>query len=333
MKNEMTGIVVTVARDRRSLAQPFVIARGSITDVEFVTVRISSGGHVGRGECCPVPHFGESVEGVVELAERYGRLLSEGAEWDDLHDQCPAGAARNAIDCAHWDWRAKSEGQPAWELLGLPRPAPTVTAFTIGIDTPERMAERARTAAAKHALLKIKLGAPGDIDRIRAVRAAAPIATLIADANEGWTAEELDQALPVLAECGFEMLEQPFKAGQDRLLEGVARLVSIAADESCHVAADVARIAPFYDMVNIKLDKTGGLTEASRLLDTAHAAGLETMVGCMLGTSLAMAPALLLAARCRYADLDAPLLMGSDCESHLIYDRGVVGPPLAALWG
>ena len=330
----MTRFIVKVAPERRPLARPFVIARGTITDVEFVTVKLTADGHTGWGESCPVPYFGESVEGVIALARETGKALARGKDWLDIHDRCPPGAARNALDCAWWDWQAKSRHIAAWELLGLPKPVPTVTAFTIGIDTPDTMGARAAAAAAKHSLLKIKLGtAGGDVERIRAVRAAAPLATLIADANEGWTVDDLALAMPVLAECGFAMLEQPFKAGQDAALAGITRLMPIAADESCHVAADMARIAPFYDMVNVKLDKTGGLTEALRLLDAARAAGKEAMVGCMLGTSLAMAPALLLAGRCRYADLDAPLLMGSDRDAALIYDGDRVSPPTPALWG
>lgn len=329
----MTAITASVVVERRPLVRPFVIARGSIADVEFVTVTLSADGCTGRGESCPVPHFGESVAGVVALAREWTALLEAGQGWMALHDQCPAGAARNAIDCAWWDLRAKREARPAWMLLDLPDPRETVTAFTIGIDTPDVMGDRAETAAKSHSLLKVKLGARDDVARIRAVRAAAPAATLIADANEGWSPAEFAVAMPVLAECGYAMLEQPFKVGQDRLLDGVTRLLPIAADESCHVAADIAQIAPFYDMVNVKLDKTGGMTEAVRVLDAARAAGLDAMVGCMLGTSLAMAPALLLAARCRFADLDAPLLMGSDRDPCLSYRDGTVAPPPPALWG
>jgi L-alanine-DL-glutamate epimerase-like enolase superfamily enzyme len=329
----MTQFTINVAVERRPLARPFVIARGTITDVEFVTVSLSANGVTGRGESCPVPHFGESVAGVVALAREWAAALADGKDWPTLHDRVTAGAARNAIDCAWWDWRAKSEARPAWALLGLPKPELTTTAFTIGIDTPDTMGNRASAAAKAHQLLKVKLGAPDDLARIRAVRAAAPDATLIADANEGWSPAEFAAAMRVLVECGYAMLEQPFPAGQDRLLHGVERRLPIAADESCHVAADVARIAPFYDMVNVKLDKTGGMTEAVRLLDAAQAAGLDAMVGCMLGTSLAMAPALLLAGRCRYADLDAPLLMGSDRDPALTYRDGTVAPPSPALWG
>lgn len=329
----MTRFSVTVATERRPLARPFVIARGTINEVEFVTVTLAAAGAIGRGESCPVPHFGESVDGVVARAREWAVRLEQGEEWPALHDHCLPGAARNAIDCAWWDWRAKATGRPAWALLDLPAPQTIVTAFTIGIDAPDAMGDRAAVAARAHRLLKVKLGAFGDPARIRAVRAAAPHATLIADANEGWSVDDFAAAMPVLAECGYAMIEQPFRAGQDRLLEGVTRLIPVAADESCHVAGDVARIAPFYDMVNVKLDKTGGLTEAVRLLDTARAAGLEAMVGCMLGTSLAMAPALLLASRCRYADLDAPLLMGSDRDPALLYRDGTVAPPVPALWG
>ncbi len=329
----MTRLTTAVDSERRPLAKPFRIARETIREVEFVTVRLERDGHVGRGECCPVPYFGESVSQVMTVAASFCERLAEGVAWDVLHDESPAGAARNAVDCALWDLRAKVEGTAAWRLAGLDQPQPLDALYTIGIDTPERMAASAQAASRDFPLLKVKLGGEDDIARVRAVRAAAPATRLIADVNEGWSRETLIRNLPVIAECGFEMIEQPLRVGHDEELAGVERLVPIGADESCHVTSDLARIAPFYDMVNIKLDKTGGLTEALRLLDAARGLGLETMVGCMLGTSLAMAPALLIGQRCRYVDLDAPLLIGSDRDDALVYAEGKVFPALPALWG
>lgn len=329
----MTRLMVGVASETRPLAKPFVIARESIGSVTVVTVRLEQGGHVGRGEACPVPHFGESPAQVLADAREICRRLQDGASWVQVHDETPPGAARNAVDCAVWDLRAKTLATPAWRLAELSPPEPLEALYTIGIDSPDRMADAARIASRSFSILKVKLGGADDATSARAVRGAAPAARLIADVNEGWTREDLVSLMPVMAQCGFEMIEQPLPAGRDRELADIPRLLPIGADESCHTRADLERIAPFYDMVNIKLDKTGGLTEALRLREAAWALGLDTMVGCMLGTSLAMAPALLVAQRCRYVDLDAPLLIGSDCADGLTYSRGLIHPASAALWG
>lgn len=317
--------------ERWTLAKPFIIARGTETAFDLIVVELEDGPARGRGECCPVPHFGESTASVMAQIETMLSALREGRDWDDLHDLFPAGAARNAVDCATWDLRAKRAGCPVSELLGIPDPQPVETVFTISMNAPEVMADAAR-AASDYPLLKLKLGGPGDADRVAAVRAARPEARLIADANEGWDTAMLQIMMEPLRQARIEMIEQPLPAGKDEIVV-TDRTVLIGADESCHVAADVPGLARRYDLINIKLDKSGGLTEAMRMLDAAEAHGLQTMVGCMLGTSLAMAPALLVAQRCRYADLDAPLLIGSDRDPALRYARSTVSPPVPALWG
>jgi L-Ala-D/L-Glu epimerase len=331
--NVPDAIRTYVEVEKKTLANPFVIARGRIEQVEFVTVRIEGKGTGGWGEACPTPHYGESPAGVLAQASEMCRLLEANPDWTMIHDSLPAGAARNAVDCAFWDWRAKQTRIPAWKYAGLAKPGAIETVFTIGLDRPEKMAQTARPAAAKFPLLKVKLGADGDDRRICAIRTASPGARLIVDANEGWTKQQLLNILPILAECGVELVEQPLPAGADAALEGIERLVPICADESCHVSADIARASQLYDIVNIKLDKTGGLTEALRVAEAAREAGMDYMVGCMLGTSLAMAPALLLAQNARYVDLDAPLLMGTDREPRLHYRGSEITPAVPELWG
>lgn len=322
-----------VTCEQRPLGKPFVISYAAMTSVDLVTVRIERSGFVGQGESCPVPRYGETTQGVIELARTMCDSLSQANDWDAIHDSFPAGAARNAIDCAWWDWRAKSRKTTAWHIAGLTGPCGAQTVFTVGIDTPEAMARSARDASRSFPLLKIKLGTDDDVSRLRAVRNAAPGARLIVDANEGWSRPVLEAMLPILADCSVEMVEQPLPSSQDADLQGLDRQVPICADESCHVASDVERLRGVYDMVNIKLDKTGGLTEALRLADTARNAGMGYMVGCMLGTSLAMAPALILAQGARYVDLDAPLLIGSDRTPHLTYDGPAIQPAPSGLWG
>ena len=244
----------------------------------------------------------------------------------------PAGAARNAIDCALWDFEAKTSGRRVHELAGLSAPAPVTTCFTISLGTPDEMAAKAR-AAAHRPLLKLKLGGSGDAERVAAVRAAVPQARLVADANEAWTIDQLPALMQACRRARIELVEQPLPAGQDDALATLERLVPLCADESVHTAADLPRLARLYDAVNIKLDKTGGLTEALAMSAAAQAAGLKIMMGCMVGTSLGMAPALLLAQRAAWVDLDGPLLLASDREHGLRYDGGTVFPPEAALWG
>lgn len=322
-----------VSCEQRALVHPFVISYATILSVDLVTVHIERSGFVGQGESCPVPRYGETPEGVVELARTMCDALSQADDWDAIHDLFPAGAARNAVDCAWWDWKAKSRKTAAWQIAGLAGPSGAQTVFTVGIDTPEAMARSARDAGRSFPLLKVKLGTDDDVARLRAVRNAAPAARLIVDANEGWSRSVLEAMLPILADCSVEMVEQPLPSSQDADLLGLHRPVPICADESCHVASDVERLRGVYDMVNIKLDKTGGLTEALRLATAARSAGMGYMVGCMLGTSLAMAPALIVAQDASYVDLDAPLLIGSDRTPHLTYNGPTIEPASTELWG
>lgn len=331
-RSSRSGLRATARLETWPITRPFIISRERFDHVDAVVVTVESGGVQGRGEGCPVPHHGETPQSVLETVEGLLDSLRGGADWTILHDSVPAGAARNAVDCALWDLRSKQSACRAWELVGLPAPVPTQTVFTISLDTPAVMAERAREARG-HSILKLKLGGGRDWERVAAVRAAVPDKRLIADANEAWDSAELESNLPALVAAEVEMLEQPLPAGADDPLAYMSMPLLIGADESCHVTADLDRIAGRYGMVNIKLDKAGGLTEAVRLMRSAHRLGLETMVGCMLGTSLAMAPALLLASGCRYVDLDAPLLMGRDRSPALSYQAGGIQPPSPELWG
>ena len=310
----------------------FTISRGSRTESRVVVAEIADGDHIGRGECLPYARYDETVEGVAALIESIGPAIADGIDRAGLQDRLAPGAARNALDCALWDLEAKRTGTPVWRLAGLAEPAPLITAYTLSLGAVEAMGAAAR-ANARRPLLKVKLGGEDVIARVRAVRDAAPDARLVVDANEAWTPALLAEALPELARLGVEMVEQPLPAGADDALAGIARPVAVCADESCHDTASLAGLAGRYDMINIKLDKTGGLTEALRLADAAEAAGFGVMVGCMIGTSLAMAPAALLAGRARLADLDAPLLLVRDREPGIVYRGSVMAPPPAALWG
>jgi L-alanine-DL-glutamate epimerase-like enolase superfamily enzyme len=323
----------TVAVERFPIAGRFTISRGARTEAVVVMVTLANGGSVGRGECVPYARYGETVEGVVAAIETMRGAVERGLDRKGLQEAMPAGAARNAIDCALWDLDAKRSGVPAHVSAGIDRLRPVATAYTISLGLPSEMAE-AVAKARDRPILKIKLGAPeGDHQRIAAVRAAAPDATLIADANEGWTEENLDRHLSACAEAGFALIEQPVPAAQDEMLRGHPRRVPLCADESVHDRKGLDRLGGLYDAVNIKLDKTGGLTEAFALADAAEQAGFALMIGCMLGTSLAMAPALLLAPRARFVDLDGPLLLARDRENGLRYEGSLVYPPPAALWG
>jgi L-Ala-D/L-Glu epimerase len=320
--------MISVRAESFRLAEVFTIARGSRSETRVLTVEVARGGVSGRGECVPYARYGETVESVAAQIEG----LSAGIDRAALQDALPAGAARNAVDCALWDLEAKAAGRRVWELAGLPKPGPLVTAFTLSLDTPEKM----RAAAARNAhrpLLKIKLGTPDDMPRLEAVRAGAPDARLIVDANEGWTAEVYADLAPHLLRLGVAMVEQPLPAGEDAVLAEIARPLPVCADESCHDRASLPALKGRYDMVNIKLDKTGGLTEALALRDAAREAGYAVMVGCMVGTSLAMAPAVLVAQGAEVVDLDGPLLLAEDRAAALKYDDAGVHPPEPELWG
>ena len=324
---------IAVDAERWPIAGKFTIARGSKTEAEVVTVEIYESLHVGRGECVPYPRYGETVEGVVATIKGIKGAIEGGADRVLLEKLLPnGGAARNAVDCALWDLEAKQKDRRAWELAGLPTPAAIVTAYTISLGSPEEMAAAA-LAAGRRPLFKLKLGGAGDVERVRAVHEAAPLARLIADANEAWTPEIYAAAVPQLQALRVELIEQPFPAAKDEALARLARPIPICADESCHTREDMSRLRGRYDAVNIKLDKAGGLTEALALLRQAEAEGFQIMVGCMVATSLAMAPAMLLAARARYVDLDGPLLLVKDREPGLVYHDSSIEPPTRELWG
>jgi L-Ala-D/L-Glu epimerase len=319
---------LTVARDSFRLARAFTISRGSRTHAHVLTVTAEADGAVGRGECVPYARYGETLDSVeaqiAALPPRFDRA--------ELQRLLPPGAARNAVDCALWDLEAKRSGRPVWALAGLPEPRPVVTAFTLSLDAPEAMRAEAE-ANAHRPLLKIKLGTPDDLARIEAVRAGAPEARLIVDANEGWTMADYARIAPDLARLRVEMVEQPLPAGDDGDLAGAERPVPLCADESCHDRASLPALRGKYDFVNIKLDKAGGLTEALALHDAARAEGFRIMVGCMLGSSLAMAPAALAAQGAEVVDLDGPLLLAEDRDPPLTYDAQGVHPAPRTLWG
>lgn len=314
------------------LAKAFTISRGSRTAAEVVVAEISDGKMTGRGECMPYARYGESVDGVAAAIANQVDAIAGGMDRAELQEALPPGAARNALDCALWDLAAKQAGQPVWRLAGLPEPGPLVTAYTLSLDTPEAMGVDARDNAARP-LLKMKLMGEGDLERVAAVRKNAPDARIIVDANEGWNVSMVEPFSVELLKFGVEMIEQPLSASDDALLADCNHPIPICADESCHVSGDLRELATRYDMINIKLDKTGGLTEALALRAAANAAGLKVMVGCMIATSLAMAPAVLVAQGAQVVDLDGPLLLAEDRPDGLAYDGSTLSPPRPALWG
>ncbi|GEP10855.1 N-acetyl-D-Glu racemase DgcA [Methylobacterium gnaphalii] len=323
---------LSVTVERFPIAGAFTIARGSRTEAVVVVATVEEGKTRGRGECVPYARYGETVESVTALIEVQAGAVADGVSPRDLLDRMKPGAARNALDCALWDFEAKRSGSHVWELLGLGSPAPTTTAYTLSLGDPESMEAAARKAAHRP-LLKVKLGGEGDPARIAAVRRGAPDSRLIVDANEAWRPETIEDNLAACAAAGVGLIEQPLPAGEDALLETIDRTIPICADESLHDRAGLDALAKRYDAINIKLDKAGGLTEAAMLSAEAQARGLAIMVGCMVGTSLAMAPAMLLASRAAYVDLDGPLLLARDREPGLLYEGSTVHPPTAALWG
>jgi L-Ala-D/L-Glu epimerase len=314
------------------IANPFTISRGSKSEAVVVVADLDDGRHRGRGECVPYARYGETVDSVRAAIEAMAPAVARGLDREQLQSAMPPGAARNALDCAFWDLAAKQAGRPVHELAGLPSPKPLVTAFTISLAAPAVMAQAAAEASDRP-LLKIKLGGGDDAARIAAVRRAAPTSALIVDANEGWSPEDLAGNLAACAQAGVILVEQPLPAGCDEALTKAARPVPICADESAHATSSLAALCGKYDAVNLKLDKTGGLTEALTMMIEAERLGFTLMVGCMVATSLAMAPALLLAQRARVVDLDGALLLGRDRNDGLRYDGSVVHPPSSALWG
>ena len=319
---------IKVSRDVFRLAEVFTISRGSRTAAEVLTVTVTDGAMSGRGECVPYARYSETLESVEQqilaLPDKFDRA--------SLQHLMEPGAARNAIDCALWDLEAKSKASRVWKLAGLPAPKPEITAYTLSLDSPENM----RASAAKNAhrpLLKIKLGTAEDMARLEAVREGAPNSKIIVDANEGWTADIYSDLAPHLVRLGVGMVEQPLPAGQDDLLAEIERPLPVCADESCHDRSSLPALKGKYDMVNIKLDKTGGLTEALALKQQAMNEGYSVMVGCMVGSSLAMAPAVLVAQGAMVVDLDGPLLLAEDRVEPLQYDEAGVHPSTPGLWG
>ena len=325
-------LILDAQIERWPIEGGFAISRGAKTEAVVIVARVSRGTHVGRGECVPYARYGETVEATLAAIFAMQSSLVPGFDREALNRAMPSGAARNALDCALWDLEAKERGQRIWDLLGGPAPKPLTTAFTISLGTPQSMAE-ATAKAAHRPLLKVKLGGDGDIARIEAVRKAAPASELIVDANEAWTDANLAQHLAACADVGVTMIEQPLPADNDSALARIKRPVMVCADESVHDRASLAGLRERYDAINIKLDKTGGLTEALAMTNDARSLGFEIMVGCMVATSLAMAPAMMIAQHARVVDLDGPLLLAKDREHGLRYDGSTVFPPDASLWG
>ena len=327
---------LTVLRDSWPIRGTFTISRGSRTAAEVVVAELreetEDGFFTGRGECVPYPRYGETADGVCAAIEGLAEPLTGGLGRDELQGLLDAGGARNALDCALWDLEAKISGRRVWQIAGLPEPKPLTTAFTISLGEPEAMAEAAREAAA-YPLLKLKLGGDGDVERVRAVREAAPEAGLIVDANEAWTEQQVAEFPPALAALGVTLIEQPLPEGADVMLEACEHPVPLCADESCHDVAGLEAAARRYEYVNIKLDKSGGLTEAVETARAAREMGLGIMIGCMVGTSLAVAPAMLLASFADVIDLDGPLLLERDRTPGLAVAGAVIAPAEPELWG
>lgn len=320
--------MITARAETFPLSNPFTISRGSKTEARVVTATVTRGGHRGWGEGLPYPRYGETVEDAIATIE----TLPEGITRAALQGAMKSGAARNAVDCALWDLEAKATGRPVWQLAGLAAPQPVEIAFTLSLDTPGKMREAAARNAHR-AVLKVKLGTPADMPRIEAVRQGAPGVRLIVDANEGWTPEVYTDLAPHLIRLGVEMVEQPLPQRADGMLAEIARPLPVCADESAHDTASLVGLIGKYDVVNLKLDKTGGLTEALRARDEARRLGLRVMVGCMISTSLSMAPAILVAQGADWSDLDGPADMAEDRAHPVRYDDRHIHPAAPELWG
>jgi L-Ala-D/L-Glu epimerase / N-acetyl-D-glutamate racemase len=325
-------LTLALAVERWPIAGSFAISRGSKTEALTVVAELSDGVARGRGECVPYARYGESVDSVRAQIEAMRPQLGAGIDRRGLQTAMPPGAARNALDCAFWDLEAKRTKRPVHELAEIPAPLALTTAYTISLAAPEAMAETAKGAAGR-SLLKIKLGAEGDSARIAAVRAAAPQAALIVDANEGWNESNVAAHVAACAEAGVVLIEQPLPEGQDQALAHMRRPIPVCADESVHDRSSLSALSGRYDAVNIKLDKAGGLTEALAMVAEARRQGFTIMVGCMVATSLSMAPAILIAQQARFIDLDGPLLLSRDRPNGLRYADSMVFPPSPVLWG
>ena len=352
----MTGLLIEAREEVWPLKEVFRISRGSRTEAQVVVVTVSDGEHFGHGEGVPIKRYKQSIASVIVQIESVNRVRD--LDRFKLQQLLPPGAARNALDCALWDLEAKRSGKRVWELANIPIMScsrrsvgdahashseaatprePNVdqveTSFTISLDTPEKMAAGAKAAATKP-ILKLKLGGENlDLSRVQAVHAGAPNARLLIDANESWSPEHYRKIVPAFQELAVELIEQPFPADADEVLETLDHPIPVCADESCHTTADVPRLKNRYEVINVKLDKTGGLTEALRLCERARESGFKLLIGCMVGTSLGMAPARLLASAAEWVDLDGPLLLARDREHALAYTNGRLGLPSSQLWG
>jgi L-alanine-DL-glutamate epimerase-like enolase superfamily enzyme len=323
---------LSIAQESWPIAGIFTISRGSKTAADVVVVTLEENGHRGRGECVPYPRYNETVEGVMASLEVARARIEAGFLHTDVPYLVKPRAAQNALDCALWDLEAKRTGRPVWQLALLQQPRPMTTAYTLSLDAPEAMAKAA--AEANHRpLLKLKLGREGDVERLRLIREAAPASRLIIDANEGWTPGELPLLLKTCAAVGVELVEQPLPVDDDEALLRNTHDVPICADESAHDRHNLHKLVGKYDAINIKLDKTGGLTQALALAQAAREMNFRIMVGCMLATSLAMAPAMLVAQLAQVIDLDGPLLLARDRKPGISFDGSLMYPPEPELWG
>ena len=327
----MTALLIEAREEIWPLKEVFRISRGSRTEAQVVVVTVSDGKHTGRGEGVPIKRYNQNIASVLAQIESVKRMPNL-----DRHlaqKGLPTGAARNALDCALWDLEAKRSGKRMWELANLPIVDQVETSFTISLDSPEKMAASAK-ANSNQRILKLKLGGDAlDLQRVEAVREAAPMSRLLIDANESWSPEHYRKIIPALKGLGVELVEQPFPADADEVLESLDHPVPVCADESCHTTTDLSRLKNRYEVINVKLDKTGGLTEALRLCEQARESGFKLLIGCMVSTSLSMAPARLLASAAEWVDLDGPLLLARDCDHALPYENGRIGIPPRELWG
>lgn len=323
---------LAIQRESFPIRGVFRISRGARTEAHVVTATLTEDGVAGRGECVPYARYDETIDSVIAEIEAVRPLIESGIGREELLTVMKNGAARNAVDCALWDLEAKQAGKRVWELAGLPEPKPLITAYTISLDEPEAMGRNAAENADRP-LLKLKLTGDGDLERVEAIHRNAPKARLIVDANEGWSLEHYLRYAPALVKLGVEMIEQPLKAAEDAPLAGAEHPLPVCADESCHDLRSLEHMVGKYEMINIKLDKTGGLTEALRLKQAAEQAGLGVMVGCMIGTSLSMAPGIVAGQGAKVVDLDAPLLLAADRQGGLTYEGSLVHPPSRELWG